>query len=103
MHENVTYYVASRPEPLVGKNAVRDSYARLSRAESVHWEAIKPTFIVAGPVGMVSCRYRHTIKHRGEPQIAREGHETAVFAFAEGAWRKVGEILDNAPPPPGQD
>jgi len=98
MHDNVTYYLPSYSEPLVGKSAVRDMYSSfLSQVESAHWESTAPKFVVAGPVGMVFSPYRHTFKSKGEPQVASEGRHTVVFAAADGMWIKVGESLCATP------
>ena len=98
MHDNVTYYLPSYSEPLVGKSAVRDMYSSfLGQVESSHWESIVPKFVVAGPVGMVFSQYRHTFELRGKPQVESEGRHTVVFAAADGVWIKVGESLCAAP------
>jgi steroid delta-isomerase-like uncharacterized protein len=99
MHDNVTYYLPSYSEPLVGKSAVPDMYSSfLSQVESAHWESTAPKFVVAGPVGMVFSKYRHTVKSKGKPRVASEGRHTVVFAATDGVWIKVGESLCAAPP-----
>lgn len=96
MHDDVTYYLPSYSEPFVGKSAVRDMYSGfLSQVESAHWESITPTFVVAGPVGMVFSQYRHTFK--GKPPMESEGRHTVVFVAVDGIWKKVGESLCAAP------
>ena len=100
MHDNVTYYLPSYSEPLVGKSAVRDMYSSfLSRVESANWESTAPKFVVAGPVGMVFSPYRHTFRSKGKPQVASEGRHTVVFAAADGVWIKAGESLCATPLP----
>jgi ketosteroid isomerase-like protein len=94
MHENVSYYLPSRREPLIGKRAVREMYsAFLSRLERYHWEPISPEFVVAGACGIVFSEYRHTFTRMGETEVAREGRNTVVFAVIDGRWMKVAESL----------
>ena len=98
MHDNVTYYLPSYSEPLVGKRAVRDMYSSfLSEVESAHWESTTPQFLLAGSVGMVFSPYRHAFMSKGEPQAASEGRHAVVFAAVDGVWIKVGESLCTKP------